>query len=544
MNWIIAMVSGLVLGWLAEWLIDASFWRRRRICTENETVLETSIAQLRGENESLLSQIQNFTKQATQTQTSQNTNYETLLTDYNRQSGELASLRSELTELHTCKAQVSSLTAELKMASSRIGELDGQISEQQTVRARLEAQLAQLRKQASDDTSYETLLTDYNRQSTEVTTLRSQLTDLHTCKAQVSSLTAELDASNSRIGRLDVQLSEQQTIRTRLEAQLAEMTKPAELQQQGGDDTNYETLMTEFNIQGSELTALRSQLTELHTYKAQVSSLTAELNASNERIGQLGVQIGEHHTVRAGLEAQLAELQAYKGQIATLTSETTSSKARIQELRRELNKCQTVRTGVESQLADLRTRHATNVAQGVQAQNLGMIWGITKPVNNELLVQGIITYHQLAEAKLRDVETAVSLAARHYHNMSHTAIHRSWVEQANIASIGQWDQLAEWQGEKFDVRSGRDDLQLLWGIGPKIEGILNDHGIYLWSQIAAIPAERLTEILREAGERYRLSSDKLHTTWPKQAQLADLGRMTELKKLKAGLTWSKVNKGS
>lgn len=641
MNWIIAMVSGLVLGWLAEWLIDASFWRKRRICTDNEMALETSVNHLQEENKSLLSQIQTFTKQATQTQTSHHANYETLLTDFNRQSGELATLRGELTELHACKAQVSSLTAELKLSGSRIGDLNVQIGEQQTARTRLEAQLAELRTQMSNDTSYETLLTDYNRQSEELAglrselgelytykaqvssltadldasknwigqldgqigehntvrarleaqvaelkqaaelaqaadlrkqtshetsyetlltdfnrqsgklaELRSELTELNTCRARLSSLTAELDTSNAHIGELNMQIGEQQTVRARLEAQVAELTQVIELAQvtesekQNGRHNKYETLLTDYNRQSGELTTLRGELAELQPYKAQVSSLTAELQSSNERIGQLNVQISEHHMLRARLETQLAEFETYKGQIATLTSEAVSSKTQIRELKRELNKCQTVRAGVQSQLIDLRTRHAVNIEQAVQGQNLGMIWGITKPVNNELSAQGIITYHQLATAKLRDVETAVSLAARHYHNMNHTAIHKLWMEQAHIASAGQWEQLAQWQSDKFDVRSGRDDLQLLWGIGPKIEGILNKHGIYLWSQIAAIPAERLTEILRQAGERYRLSSDKLHTTWPEQAQLADLGRMAELKKLKAGLNWSKVNKGS
>ncbi|MEM7111116.1 MAG: hypothetical protein AAF614_01700 [Chloroflexota bacterium] len=647
MNWIIAMVSGLVLGWLAEWLIDASFWRKRRICTDNEAALESSVSHLRTENESLLSQIQNFTKQATQTQTSQHANYETLLTDFNRQSGEMATLRSNLTELHACKAQVSSLTAELKSSGSRIGDLNVQIGEHQTARTRLETQLAELRTQMSNDTSYETLLTDYNRQSGELSGLRSELTELHTYKTQVSSLTADLDASKNRIGQLGEQISEQHTVRAGLEAQVAELKQVAELRQaaelaqltklqkQTSHEANYETLLTDFNRQSGELSGLRSELTELHAckgqvssltadlkssgerigelnaqideqqtvrirletqvaeltqlvelgqvtesdkqngdnsnyetlltdytrqsgeltelrselavlqpYKTQVSSLTADLQSSNERIGQLNVQISEHHTLRAGLEAQLAEFQTYKEQITTLTSSAASTKTQIRELKRELNKCQTVRVGVQSQLIDLRTRHAVNIEQAVEAQNLGMIWGITKPVNNELLAQGIITYHQLASAKLRDVETAVSLASRHYRNMNHTAIHKLWIEQAQIASVGQWEQLAQWQSDQFDVRSGRDDLQLLWGIGPKIEGILNAHGIYLWSQIAAIPAERLTEILRQAGERYRLSSDKLHTTWPEQAQLADLGRMAELKKLKAGMTWSKVNKGS
>ena len=107
---------------------------------------------------------------------------------------------------------------------------------------------------------------------------------------------------------------------------------------------------------------------------------------------------------------------------------------------------------------------------------------------------------------------------RYYPGLDKREIHSSWVEQANYADAGEWDQLSTYQSSNLDVGSGRDDLKLIWGIGPKIEGVMNDNGIYTFAQIAAVPAERLTEILHKAGSRFRISSEELHQTWPTQAR--------------------------
>lgn len=73
----------------------------------------------------------------------------------------------------------------------------------------------------------------------------------------------------------------------------------------------------------------------------------------------------------------------------------------------------------------------------------------------------------------------------------------------------------------------QDDLKIVEGIGPKIEGLLNAAGINTWAELAAASVDRLKEILAEAGERYRLA---VPNTWPKQAQLANEGKWEELKK--------------
>lgn len=79
------------------------------------------------------------------------------------------------------------------------------------------------------------------------------------------------------------------------------------------------------------------------------------------------------------------------------------------------------------------------------------------------------------------------------------------------------------------------DLKRVEGIGPKIEEILNNAGIYTFEQLAGSSVERVQEILADAGERFSLADPD---TWPEQARLAVAERWEELAvlqdRLKAG----------
>lgn len=78
-----------------------------------------------------------------------------------------------------------------------------------------------------------------------------------------------------------------------------------------------------------------------------------------------------------------------------------------------------------------------------------------------------------------------------------------------------------------DKPNKRDDLKVVEGIGPKIEGLCNDAGIYTFADLANASAETLKEILNNAGSRFQMHDP---TTWPKQAELARDSKWDELKK--------------
>lgn len=96
------------------------------------------------------------------------------------------------------------------------------------------------------------------------------------------------------------------------------------------------------------------------------------------------------------------------------------------------------------------------------------------------------------------------------------------------------------KGEKITLPSGKkikqDDLKVVEGIGPKIEGLLNDAGIDTWQGLADAPTEKVQGILDEAGPRYRMHDP---ATWAKQAKLAAEAKWEELEDLQDHLKGGK-----
>ena len=78
----------------------------------------------------------------------------------------------------------------------------------------------------------------------------------------------------------------------------------------------------------------------------------------------------------------------------------------------------------------------------------------------------------------------------------------------------------------------RDNLKVIEGVGPKIEELLNEAGIFTFAQLAQSDPVRVTEILRGAGSRYQVHDP---ASWPQQSALARDGKWDELKELQERL---------
>ena len=69
-------------------------------------------------------------------------------------------------------------------------------------------------------------------------------------------------------------------------------------------------------------------------------------------------------------------------------------------------------------------------------------------------------------------------------------------------------------------RLSTDDLQVVNGIGPVIEGLLNGVGIRSWAELAAADVDTLASTLADAGSRFSRHDT---STWPEQARLLMAG---------------------
>jgi predicted flap endonuclease-1-like 5' DNA nuclease len=83
--------------------------------------------------------------------------------------------------------------------------------------------------------------------------------------------------------------------------------------------------------------------------------------------------------------------------------------------------------------------------------------------------------------------------------------------------------------EIMETEIGLNDLQIIEGVGPKIEKLLRRSSIDTWKKLADGDAEEIREMLvAEGGARYKMHDP---TTWSRQALLAHEGKWSELKEL-------------
>lgn len=70
-----------------------------------------------------------------------------------------------------------------------------------------------------------------------------------------------------------------------------------------------------------------------------------------------------------------------------------------------------------------------------------------------------------------------------------------------------------------------NDLKLIEGIGPKIEGLFHNHGVNTWLKLADLNVAECREVLMTGGDRYRLHDP---ASWPMQARMAAQGKWKDL----------------
>ncbi len=78
------------------------------------------------------------------------------------------------------------------------------------------------------------------------------------------------------------------------------------------------------------------------------------------------------------------------------------------------------------------------------------------------------------------------------------------------------------------TKNGKDDIEIIEGIGPKIAKVLIDNGITTFALLAAANADDMTAMLKASGGRFSLANP---ASWAEQAALLRDGKMDEFKTL-------------
>ncbi len=70
-----------------------------------------------------------------------------------------------------------------------------------------------------------------------------------------------------------------------------------------------------------------------------------------------------------------------------------------------------------------------------------------------------------------------------------------------------------------------DDLKVVEGIGPKIEGLFHNYNIKTWEALSRTPVAKCYEVLQSGGEKYRVHDP---ASWPMQAKMCYENKWKEL----------------
>ena len=79
----------------------------------------------------------------------------------------------------------------------------------------------------------------------------------------------------------------------------------------------------------------------------------------------------------------------------------------------------------------------------------------------------------------------------------------------------------------FGKNIKQDDLKLVEGIGPKIEGMFKDHDIKTWKALSEASLAECQKILDTGGTRYKIHDP---ASWPMQSKMCYEGKWEELAK--------------
>tara|TARA_R110000782_G_scaffold178056_8_gene268945 strand:+ start:157 stop:750 length:594 start_codon:yes stop_codon:yes gene_type:complete len=79
----------------------------------------------------------------------------------------------------------------------------------------------------------------------------------------------------------------------------------------------------------------------------------------------------------------------------------------------------------------------------------------------------------------------------------------------------------------FGKNIKQDDLKVVEGIGPKIEGMFKDHGIKTWKALSEASLADCQKILDTGGTRYKIHDP---ASWPMQSKMCYEGKWEDLAK--------------
>ena len=419
-----------------------------------------------------------------------------------------------------------------KEMNTRLGLMETEHRDATNLAARPEAEAAKRNAriaslQSASTESAETIArmkAAESRQKSEAERLQQQIADLEASKAEAARKAAEHDAKAA--AELKKAQSSHAVQMDKLKADLASkhsdeveklnLTVKAHeskvlLLSSSGDGAKKE-LDTAKHHHAEELRKVQTDLAAKHAAELKSARDAAMAEAERRHVDAIK-KAREDMTASHGVELRKAREDAV----------ADASGRHAEELARR------DRHAAAAAPANVAAPATSHSAPPQNADDLKLIWGVGPEIEKLLHQRGVTRFSQMAawtEADLEAVEAALP-------SFKERPTKEKWTEQAQRLATG-WrpDNGAgdRPNGLLTTARGGKaDDLKLIWGVGPRLEELLNSAGIFHFDQIAYWTEKDIAWIDSKVGafagrasrDNWIDQSKKLATGWRPENEVGD-----------------------
>jgi predicted flap endonuclease-1-like 5' DNA nuclease/predicted nucleic acid-binding Zn-ribbon protein len=489
---------------------------------------------------------------------------------------ELASAKSALNEEHQKLLVAMKPAGDIELLQNRVNNLTAELEDTKksaaSYRSSLDAANAEKAKYASSIQMNEAedlrkkigkLESDLNSSRLLVTKYQTESKDLDERKAKiaeeakvVNEQRAELDGLKSKLSRTEEDLAKARTglaeltqvkndlvgvtsdrdkwkseadaqaksaadaLQWRDKAASFERDLNVAREEAGKYKSDYAAAKTEQDNLNAALSTAKTAAGDSEALKSRISSLESEKNNLAAELSTAKSAAADVESLRGrinGLETEKNNLLAQLNTAKSAAGDSESLKSRISALENEKNNLSGELNNWKTKAGDTDTlRNRVNSLEG-EKNNLTAELNAARTAAGD--VNGLKARLQTVENDLNGERNRYGGLKRDYDAL--LAEKNSWAMKAAAPA----------PAKKYD------DLEIIEGIGPKIEKLLYKGGIHTYCELADTSPAKISEIIiREGGESYRIHDPG---TWPEQAALLCAGKKKEFEELAAKLKGGK-----
>jgi predicted flap endonuclease-1-like 5' DNA nuclease/transcriptional antiterminator Rof (Rho-off) len=395
------------------------------------------------------------------------------------------------------------------------------------------------------NSSYNSLSDTYKRLGNDHNSLQIEFSEL---KAEKNAFVPEDNSGlHAQISDLESQLATLRSEYTDYRAQAVQRIQAAD-EQVSLLRAQYDMMLDNYIKQGQQIKNLNNDTTStqvLETSRAEKRADEAKIRALEIELSSVNAEFADYKNGDKGRNQQLAEqyhLMVNKyvqqgNQLKSMADEVKEWQSHYESLMLKKNNQDTqileldeMRAKLENDVVLLRGQFDGQQKRNLTLQGeMAILTHRYKVLEGEKaqIHQAFVSSNTALETKA--AETAKSNWEQRCYELEsrHSSLIRRF-QDLDLNNQKMEKTITTLNGEILlqRRRANPDDLKRIEGVGPKIEELLNEAGIYKFDQLATTSVDRIRAILDKAGARFRMHDPE---SWAAQADMAHKGEWTKLK---------------